>query len=67
MKLDKADENFQGKGYLERLSKKIGKQFKYVPNQVGEILSIIGQFIGLERINGESFARVIINGISHYC
>ena len=67
MKLDKADENLQGKGYLERWQKKIGDRFKYIPNQVGEMISTIGQFIGLEIINGQFFARVIINRISHYC
>ncbi len=67
VKLDIADGDFPASYYLERWQNKIGQVVKFIPNKVGKIMSKIGQFIGLEIINGQSFGRIIINGISHYC
>jgi len=67
VKSDKADGDFSASYYLERWQNKIGHSVKSIPNQVGEMISTIGQFIGLEMINGQSFGRIIVNGISHYC
>ena len=55
------------KSYLERFRSYVGKTVKVAINNAGGMLSNLGEFVGLEIIDEQSLARVIIDGISYYC
>ena len=53
--------------YLERFRSLVGKTVKAAINNAGGMLSNLGEFVGLEIIDEQSLARVIVDGISYYC
>ena len=55
------------KSYLERFRSLVGKTVKAAINNAGGMLSNLGEFVGLEIIDEQSLARVIVDGISYYC
>ena len=53
--------------YLERWRSRAGKTVIALVNKAGSMISAIGQFIGLELVNNNCIAKVIIDGIVNYC
>ncbi len=52
--------------YLERWRSRAGKQVKTFLDRAGSVISAVGQFVGLELVNNNCMAKVIIDGMVDY-